>query len=166
MKNFGISVDAKKLYDLELRMARSFYPKEKLRDPHANYHKMTLDEIKSRFPGFDWDAYLAARGATRATQINIAQPEAIAESIAIMNDTDLDLIKTYLKYRIVSSADTLLDDTTYEISFDFYNRTMAGQPTPKPRWKRAVAMLDGTLGEEIGHLYVKKYFCDKISLLE
>lgn len=158
MKNFGISVDAKKLYDLELRMARSFYPKEKLRDPHANYHKMTLDEIKSRFPGFDWDVYLAARGATRATQINIAQPEAIAESIAIMNDTDLDLIKTYLKYRIVSSADTLLDDTTYEISFDFYNRTMAGQPTPKPRWKRAVAMLDGTLGEEIGHLYVKKYF--------
>lgn len=158
MKNFGISVDAKKLYDLELRMARSFYPKEKLRDPHANYHKMTLDEIKSRFPGFDWDAYLAARGATRATQINIAQPEAIAESIAIMNDTDLDLIKTYLKYRIVNSADTLLDDTTYEISFDFYNRTMAGQPTPKPRWKRAVAMLDGTLGEEIGHLYVKKYF--------
>lgn len=158
MKNFGISVDAKKLYDLELRMARSFYPKEKLRDPHANYHKMTLDEIKSRFPGFDWDAYLAARGATRATQINIAQPEAIAESIAIMNDTDLDLIKTYLKYRIVSAADTLLDDTTYEISFDFYNRTMAGQPTPKPRWKRAVAMLDGTLGEEIGHLYVKKYF--------
>lgn len=158
MKNFGISVDAKKLYDLELRMARSFYPKEKLRDPHANYHKMTLDEIKSHFPGFDWDAYLAARGATRATQINIAQPEAIAESIAIMNDTDLDLIKTYLKYRIVSSADTLLDDTTYEISFDFYNRTMAGQPTPKPRWKRAVAMLDGTLGEEIGHLYVKKYF--------
>ena len=158
MKNFGISVDAKKLYDLELRMARSFYPKEKLRDPHANYHKMTLDEIKSRFPGFDWDAYLTARGATRATQINIAQPEAIAESIAIMHDTDLDLIKTYLKYRIVSSADTLLDDTTYEISFDFYNRTMAGQPTPKPRWKRAVAMLDGTLGEEIGHLYVKKYF--------
>ena len=158
MKNFGISVDAKKLYDLELRMARSFYPKEKLRDPHANYHKMTLDEIKSRFPGFDWDSYLAARGATRATQINIAQPEAIAESIAIMNDTDLDLIKTYLKYRIVSAADTLLDDTTYEISFDFYNRTMAGQPTPKPRWKRAVAMLDGTLGEEIGHLYVKKYF--------
>lgn len=158
MANFGISVDAKKLYDLELRMARSFYPKEKLRDPHANYHKMTLDEIKSRFPGFDWDAYLAARGATRATQINIAQPEAIAESIAIMNDTDLDLIKTYLKYRIVSAADTLLDDTTYEISFDFYNRTMAGQREQKPRWKRAVALLDGTLGEEIGHLYVKKYF--------
>ena len=158
MKNFGIAVDVDKLYALELRMAGAFYPKEKLRDPHANYHKMTLDDVKSRFPGFDWDAYLAARGATAATQINIAQPEAIAESIAIMNDTDLGLIKTYLKYRIVSAADTLLDDATYEISFDFYNRTMAGQKEPKPRWKRAVALLDDTLGEEIGHLYVEKYF--------
>ncbi len=158
MKNFGISVDAKKLYDLELRMAGAFYPKEKLRDPHANYHKMTIDEIKSQFPNFDWDEYLVARGATAARQINIAQPEAIAESIAIMNDTDLELIKTYLKYRIVSAADTLLDDKSYNISFDFYNRTMAGQREQKPRWKRAVALLDGTLGEEIGHLYVQKYF--------
>lgn len=158
MKNFGVAVDSKNLYELELRMAKSFYPKEKLRDPHANYHKMTIAEIKERFPNFDWDAYLAARGATAAQQINIAQPEAIAESIAILNDTDLNLIKTYLKYQIVCDADTLLDDATYEISFDFYNRTMAGQKEPKPRWKRAVSLLDGTLGEEIGRLYVQQYF--------
>lgn len=158
MKNFGVPVNAQELYNLELRMAGSFYPKEKLRDPHANYHKMTIAEVKERFPNFDWDAYLAARGATAAQQINIAQPEAIAESIAILNDTDLNLIKTYLKYQIVGDADTLLDDATYEIAFDFYNRTMAGQKEPKPRWKRAVSLLDGTLGEEIGHLYVQKYF--------
>ena len=158
MKNFGIAVDAEKLYKLEERMAKSFYPKEKLRDPHANYHKMTLDAVREKFPNFDWDAYLTARGATAAENININQPEAIAESIAIMNDTDFDLIKTYLKYRIVSASDSLLDDTTYDITFDFYNRFMAGQIEKKPRWKRAVAMLDGSLGEEIGHLYVKKYF--------
>lgn len=158
MKNFGVPVNAQELYNLELRMACSFYPKEKLRDPHANYHKMTIAEVKERFPNFDWDAYLAARGATAAQQINIAQPEAIAESIAILNDTDLNLIKTYLKYQIVCDADTLLDDATYEISFDFYNRTMAGQKEPKPRWKRAVSLLDGTLGEEIGRLYVQQYF--------
>jgi len=158
MKNYGIPVDANKLYKLEERMAKSFYPKEKLRDPHANYHKMTLDEVRKNFPNFDWDKYLDARGATAATNININQPEAITESIAIMNDTDFDLIKTYLKYRIVGASDSFLDDTTYDITFDFYNRFMAGQLEPKPRWKRAVAMLDGSLGEEIGHLYVKKYF--------
>lgn len=158
MANFGIDVDVEKLYKFEERMAKSFYPKEKLRDPHANYHKMSIDEIKSKFIGFDWDAYLSARGASHATHINMAQPEAIAESIAIMNDTDFELIKTYLKYRIVSGADTVLDDKTYDISFDFYNRTMAGQKEPKPRWKRAVSMIDGSLGEMVGRLYVDKYF--------
>lgn len=158
MQNFGIPVDVESLYNLEERMAKSFYPKEKLRDPHANYHKMSVAEVKEQFKNFDWDKYLQSRGACAAEYININQPEAIAESIAILNDTDLELIKTYLKYRIVSTADTLLDDASYDISFDFYNRTMAGQKEPKPRWKRAVSLLDSSLGEEIGHLYVNKYF--------
>ena len=160
LENFGISGDVEKLYALESRMAKSFYPKEKLRDPHANYHKMSLAEIKEKFSGFDWDAFLSARGASAANFINIGQPEAITESIAIMNDTDFELIKTYLKYRIVSTADTLLDDKTYDIAFDFYNRTMAGQKEQKPRWKRAVALIDDSLGEEVGRLYVEKYFSD------
>ncbi len=158
MANFGINADVEKLYALEERMAKSFYPKEKLRDPHANYHKMSINEIKSTFTGFDWDTYLSTRGTTAATHININQPEAITESIAIMNDTDFDLIKTYLKYRIVSAADGVLDDKTYDISFDFYNRTIAGQKEPKPRWKRAISMIDGSLGEQVGKLYVDKYF--------
>ena len=158
LKNFGINADAEQIYKLEERMARSFYPKEKLRDPNANYHKMSVEYVKSQFPGFNWDKYLTVRGAAAASDININQPQAIAESIAIMNDTDIALIRDYLKYRIISAADTLLDDKTYEISFDFYNRTMAGQMEQKPRWKRAVALLDGSLGEEIGHLYVDKYF--------
>lgn len=158
MNNFGIAVDVDKLYALEERMAKSFYPKEKLRDPHANYHKMSLEQVKEKFPGFDWDTFLSARGATAAKFMNVAQPEAIAASIAIMNDTDFELIKTYLKYRIVGAADTVLDDKTYDISFDFYNRTMAGQKEPKPRWKRAVSLIDGSLGEEVGRIYVEKYF--------
>ncbi len=156
--NFGIKIDADKLYDLEERMARAFHTKEVLRDPHANYHKMSIAEIKEKYPDFDWDKYLAARGAAAATKINIAQPSAIAESIKIMNDTDINLIKDYLKLRIIDASDTLLDDKSYDITFDFHNRTIAGQPEPKPKWKRAIALLDGTLGEEIGRIYVKEYF--------
>ena len=158
MRHFDIPVDVEKLYALEERMAKSFYPKEKLRDPHANYHKMSIAEIKEKFPGFDWDAYLNARGAAAAQYINIGQPEAIAESIAIMHEADLELIKTYLKFRVVGAAESLLDDASYDIAFDFYNRTMAGQKEQKPRWKRMVGLLDDSLGEEIGRLYVDKYF--------
>lgn len=157
MANFGIPVDAKKLYALEERMAKSFYKKEKLRDPIANYHKMSIDELRKTLPGFDWNAYFAAREIAPKF-VNVNQIEPIAESIKIINDTDLDLLKTYLKFRLINSSVGALDDKTYDIAFDFFNRTMSGQDQKKPRWKRAVGMLNGSLGEEIGRLYTKKYF--------
>ena len=157
MDNFGVNVDAEKLYKLEERMAKSFYKKEKLRNPLDNYHKKSIDELKSEFKGFDWNLYFKSRGIN-PEYINIGQPEAIKESIAIINDTDLDLIKTYLKYVVINESVTYLDDKTYDIAFDFYNRVLSGQKEPKPRWKRAVVMIDGSLGEVVGQLYVKKYF--------
>lgn len=158
LKNFGVDANADEIYEIEERMARAFFTKEKLRDPAANYHKMTRADMQQLFSNFDWDAYLTARGAAAASEINVNQPAAIAESISIINNTDIKLIRDYLKYRIINSATGLLDDKTYDIAFDFYNRTMAGQIEQKPRWKRAMALLDGALGEEIGHLYVNKYF--------
>ncbi len=157
MQNFGIDVDADALYAFEERMARAFHTKEVLRDPHANYHKISRRDMAAQFPGFDWDAYFAARQIAPEF-INVAQPSAITESIAIMRDTDLELIKTYLKWRVINSGIGLLDDKTYDIAFDFYNRTINGQTTPKPRWKRAVSMIDDSLGESVGQLYVDKYF--------
>lgn len=158
LKNFGVRADAKKIYALEERMAKSFHTKEVLRDPHANYHKMSRDEFINKFSGFDWKKYFDVRGANAAEFINVGQPDALRESVAILKDTDLDLIKSYLKYRVILAADTFLDDKTYDISFDFFNRTMSGQKEKKPRWKRAIGILDGTVGEEIGRLYVKEYF--------
>ncbi|MBR5354618.1 MAG: M13 family metallopeptidase [Alphaproteobacteria bacterium] len=160
MNNFGEKVDVEKLYALEERMAKSFYKKEKLRDPLANYHKKSMTEFKKEFTGFDWNTYFNARGVD-TDYINVNQPEPIMESIAIINDTDLELIKTYLKYRIINGATPFLDDKTYDIAFDFYNRVLSGQKEPKPRWKRAVAKIDGSLGEMVGQLYVKKYFPSK-----
>ena len=157
MKNFGIDVDAKKLYALEENMAKSFYKKEVLRDPLQNYHKKSYAEFTAEFTGFDWDTYFDARGV-KPEYINIAQIEPIKKSIEIINSADLNLIKTYLKYRIVNGATSFLDDKTYDIAFDFYNREMSGQKEPKPRWKRAVNMIDGSLGEMVGQIYVEKYF--------
>ena len=157
MQNFGVNVDVDKLYALEESMAKSFYKKEKLRDPLSNYHKKSYEEFKIELSGFDWDAYFDARGV-KPKYINIAQPEAIKESIKIINNTDLNLIKTYLKFKISDGSVALLDDKTYDIAFDFYNREMSGQKEKKPRWKRAVNKIDASLGEMVGQIYVKKYF--------
>ncbi|MBO4480576.1 MAG: M13 family metallopeptidase [Alphaproteobacteria bacterium] len=158
LKNFGVQAKAQDIYNLEERMAKSFFTKEVLRDPHANYHKMSRAEFIDEYAGFDWKRYFTARGSNAAEYINVGQPSAIKESVKIINDSNLDLIKNYLKYRVILAADGFLDDKTYDISFDFFNREMSGQKEKKPRWKRAISILNGTIGEEIGHLYVKKYF--------
>jgi putative endopeptidase len=157
MDNFGIPVNVDKLYALEERMAKSFYKKEKLRDPLVNYHKKSMSELKHDLPGFDWDMYFESRGV-KPEFINVMQPEPIAESIAIINDTDIETIKNYLKLRFVNASGTLLDEKTFDISFDFFNRTISGQKEKKPRWKFAVGLVDEALGEETGRLYVAKYF--------
>ncbi|MBR4507149.1 MAG: M13 family metallopeptidase [Alphaproteobacteria bacterium] len=156
LANFGISADTNKIFDLEKRMAKSFYKKEKLRDPLANYHKKSIDELKKEFSGFNWDKYFATRNISPEF-VDIAQPEALQESIKIMNDTDLELLKNYLKWFLISSADGFLDDKTYDIAFEF-TQVMTGQNKKKPRWKRAVSILDGSLGEEVGKEFSKKYF--------
>lgn len=155
--NFGLNLDANKIYAIEERMAKSFFEKEKLRDPLSNYHKKSMQELRETFSNFDWDTYFDARGA-KPEFVNVMQIEPISESIAIINDTDMDTIKQYLKLRIINMSTQLLDKKTFDIGFDFFNRTMAGQKEQKPRWKFAVGLVDGAMGEETGRIYVEKYF--------
>ena len=156
-ENFGMKLDADKIYKIEERMAKSFYEKEKLRDPLVNYHKKSFDELRETFPNFDWEMYFDARGV-KPEFINVMQIEPIAESVAIINDTDIDTIKDYLKLRVINMSGKLLDEKTFDIAFDFFNRTMTGQKEKKPRWKFSVGLVDDTLGTETGRLYVEKYF--------
>ncbi len=156
-ENFGVDADAEKIYALEERMAKSFFKKEKLRDPLVNYHKKSYAELKEVLPNYDWDAYFDARGVMPEF-INVMQIEPITESIAIINDTDIETIKNYLKLRIINGAAMVLDEKTYDIAFDFFNRTMSGQKEKKPRWKYSVGLVDDTLGSETGRAYVAKYF--------
>lgn len=159
-ENFGLNLNADKIYALEERMAKSFFTKEKLRDPLQNYHKKSITELKQDLPNFDWQSYFDARGV-KSEFVNIMQIEPVAESIAIINDTDLDTIKQYLKLRVINAATLFLDQKTFDIGFDFFKRTVSGQKEPKPRWKFAVGIVDDTMGEETGHLFVEKYFPEK-----
>ena len=159
-ENFGLNLDVNKIYAIEERMAKSFFKKEKLRNPLVNYHKKSITELKQDLPNFNWDVYFDARGV-KPEFINVMQPEPIKESVAIINDTDIETIKQYLKLRIINSAAMLLDEKTFDIAFDFFNRTMAGQKEKKPRWKFSVGLVDDVLGEETGRLFVQKYFPEK-----
>ncbi|MCL1785961.1 MAG: M13 family metallopeptidase [Alphaproteobacteria bacterium] len=155
--HFNIDGDATTVYKIEERLAKSFHTKEVLREPEKNYNKFTYSEFKKEFPGFDWDAYFAARGAA-PTVIDAGQSAALRTAIEILQKEPLDDIKNYLKRMIAGRASVFLDDAAYDLTFDFYNKTIAGQVAPKPRWERVMGVMDDAMGEALGSAYVAKYF--------
>jgi putative endopeptidase len=148
---------ADKIYELEIEMAKSFYPKEKLRDPHANYHKFSYAEFKKKFSGFDWDGYFRTRGIT-PDFIDIGQPEPLQKSLGILKSKDQSVLRAYLKWRVANGAMTELSDSAYDLSFEFYGKVLSGKEERRPKWKDAVGLTEGVLGEAIGRMYVEKYF--------
>ncbi|MCL2017277.1 MAG: M13 family metallopeptidase [Alphaproteobacteria bacterium] len=155
--HFDIDGDVQGVYKLEERLARAHSKKENLRDPEKNYHRFSYAEFKKKFNGFNWDAYFDARGA-RPMTINVGQPKALTEALEIIDNAPMDDIKLYLKRMLIGKASAFLDDAAFDLTFDFYSRTLSGQPSPKPRWRRALSILDASIGEAVGEVYVKKYF--------
>ncbi|MCL2737362.1 MAG: M13 family metallopeptidase [Alphaproteobacteria bacterium] len=153
----GAEASAKAVYNIEKRLAGAFHTKEVMRNPHKNYHRFAVAEFKKEFPGFDWDAYFAARGAA-PTVMNVGQPAALREAIKIMQTAELSDIKNYIKRVLADAAASHIDDDAFMISFDFYRRAVAGQITPKPRWERVLGVMDSSIGEALGQAYVARYF--------
>ncbi|MDR2769889.1 MAG: M13 family metallopeptidase [Rickettsiales bacterium] len=155
---FGIKdAPAALVYDLEIEMAGGFYPKEKLRDPLANYHKMSLADFKKKFSPFDWDAYFKTRGIIPES-IDVGQPEPLLKSIDSLKSKDLSVLKAYLKWNVANGAMTSLGDAQYDLHFDFYGRALSGKEERRPKWKDAVMMTEGVLGEAVGRMYVDRHF--------
>ncbi len=142
---------------IETALAKIAYSREKLRDPEANYHKASLSELQTESPVIDWKTYFSTLGLTVGT-LNIGQPEPIAEVSKIINSSSLNEIKYYLSWNIIDEAASYLSDDFVNASFDFYGKTLSGTPELKPRWKRAVTAVNGSLGEAVGQMYVEKYF--------
>lgn len=148
----------KAVMNIENRLANSARTQIELRDPHANYNKITVDELKKTYATLGWDALFTTVGLNNLQDINIGQPNAMKEVNDIINTVPLDDQKFYLQWNLLDGAASYLSDDFSAASFDFYGKTMSGKKEMKPRWKRAVATVDGALGEAVGQMYVEKYF--------
>lgn len=145
------------LLAIETRIAKASYDKVKLRDVNANYHKMSYAQLISDYPGIDWGNIFLAQGFPPFAEVDLGQPEPIKEVEKILEETSLDDLKTYAEAKVISSATNSLSDEFRAASFKF-SQTLSGVKQDRPRWKRAVGVVSGVLGEAIGKLYVEKYF--------
>ncbi len=142
---------------IETRIAKASYDNVKLRDIDANYHKMSYLQLVADYPGIDWGNVLLASGFPAIDSVDVSQPEPIHEVEKILNDTPLEDLKTYAESRIISGASGCLSDDFRKASFEL-SSVMSGVKQDRPRWKRAVSLVSGNMGEAIGKLYVEKYF--------
>lgn len=145
------------LLAIETRIAKASYDNVKLRDINANYHKMSYAQLISDYPGIDWGNIFLAQGFPPFAEVDLGQPEPIKEVEKILEETSLDDLKTYAEAKIISGASGYLSDDFRTASFKF-SQTLSGVKQDRPRWKRAVSLVSGVMGEAIGKLYVEKYF--------
>ena len=149
---------AAQVMTIETRLATASYEKVKLRDPYANYHKMSLEELKKTIPGIDWNLYFSTLGLPNLKELNVGQPEPLKEVAAILNKADMNAQKAYLQWKVIDAAAPYLSDDFVAENFEFNGKVLSGIKEMKPRWKRAVATVDGVMGEAVGQMYVEKYF--------
>lgn len=143
---------------VETALAGAHFDNLTLRDPYRNYHKMPYREFVSRFPGMDWDSFMSVLGADNVDTLNVSQLEPLAKAVELITEGNIDDQKNYLKWKVIDAAAPYLSDAFVAENFEFYGKVISGQKEIKPRWKRAVATVDGVLGEEVGRMYVEKYF--------
>ena len=128
------------------------------RDPEANYHKMTYEELKKDYSGIDWDVFFSTMGIQGLKEVSVGQPEPIHEVEKILAETPVEDQKAFMEWKLINSSAPYLSDELRACSFDFYGRVMSGKQQDRPRWKKAVATVEGVLGEGLGEKYVEKYF--------
>ena len=152
---------------IETRIAKVSYDQVKLRDIDANYHKMSYNQLVYDFSGIDWGNVFLASGFPAFDFIDVGQPEPIHEVEKILADTPLDDLKTYAEAKVIAGATGQLSDEFRKTAFAL-SQVLTGVKQDRPRWKRAVNLVSGTLGEAIGKLYVDKYFpaSSKLRMLE
>ncbi len=149
-------VDAVLAFETEL--AKASRSRTELRDDEKNYHKMSYDSLKVAFPGVNWGFYFSVHGAKGVKEVSVGQPEFIQVVEKLWAETDLAVLKDYIRWQLINAASSFLDDEMRAQNFAFFGTVMSGKQEDRPRWKRAVSSTEGALGEAVGQLYVEKYF--------
>lgn len=143
---------------VETRLAQASRSMTELRDPEANYNKMSYDELKAATPGIDWDTFFKNVGISGVKQVVAGQPAAIAEAGKVLAEEKPAALRNVFLWHAIDFASSYIDDEARALNFDFWGKTLSGKQEDRPRWKRAVESVDDNLGEALGQLYVARFF--------
>jgi len=152
------ATQADALLAFETSLAEASRPAEKMRVFDELHHRLDIGGLAELAPDLPWKSHVAAEGRPDLTAINVMTPEFFEALDKAVAAADLDTLRAYLRYDLVTAVATLLPDAVYQEHFDFYGRTLSGQQEPQARWKRCIAGTGGAMGQPVGRLYVAERF--------
>lgn len=164
-KMFGFSEKAaeakmKNVLKLETELAKVSKSNTELRDPEANYNKMTLGEFNKRYPNVQIPKLLGASGINPADakEVVVGQTEFMAGADKLIASLTPAEYRDYMEWGQIMSAAGYLSDEVAQANFDFFGKTMSGRKENHPLWKRATGQVESQMGQALGKIYVGKYF--------
>jgi putative endopeptidase len=152
------AANAQRVMSLETALAKSSRKLEDLRDPYANYHKMSVAGLSQLTPGLDWKTWLAQLELGQVDTVIVGQPEFYQTVGRLLKTAPLADWKAYLSWQVATAFAPTLARTFDDEQFHFYGTVLRGAKTQRPRWKRVLDMQESALGEALGQLFVKEYF--------
>jgi putative endopeptidase len=159
----GVSdADAKKQADevlaFETQLAKNSLSPTELRDLDNEYHFVSVAQADKVTPHFNWEKFFSAQGLTIDKGFSLSQPKFFAEFDKLLASASVAQWQAYLRFHAVDDASPFLSTAFQDNRFDFYGKTLAGQPEQKPLWKRVLGTVNTSMGEALGQLYVAKEF--------
>ena len=160
---FSKSVATKKMqnvFRLELALAKVSKSRTELRNPQANYNKMTLQEFNTKYPNLKLEQVMNAQGlqSKYMQELVVGQPAFMAGANTLLAKMKPAEYRDYMEWGVIVSAASYLNDDVRKANFDFFGKTMTGRKEEHPLWRRATSQVQSAMGQALGRIYVDKYF--------
>ena len=154
------AAQAQLMFDLETEIAATHWDKVKCRDLRLMYNLMSLDDFADRCPGLHWREFLAGADIAEAKmgELVAMQPSFFAEVSALITEDRLPAWRAWARWKVISSLSPYLSSAFVEENFRFYGTVLSGTPELRERWKRGVALVEASVGEAVGQIYVDRHF--------
>jgi putative endopeptidase len=152
---------ADRIIALERRIAEAHWTAERNRDIRQIYHPMTAAQLAELAPQFNWPLMLQTQGLASVPTIVVGQTDAIAAEGRLFAEVPLETWQDWMAFQFIDNNAQFLPRAFDEANFDFFSRTLRGVERQRDRWKRGLDVLNGTLGEAVGEIYVRRHFPDE-----
>ena len=153
--------DAQSVMDIEIALAQASLTRVERRNPYNLKHKYPLDNLRTMYPAFDWDAYLRKLSLPPSKEINITEPKFFEALNRLLEEQKLPAWRAYLRWHLIHSYANYLPGKFVDANFDFYNHYLRGTESMPPRWKTCTRLVDHDLPDALGQVFVNRTFAPR-----